>query len=221
MANGTLIRSYGDENGACIIFFPGQRGGVKYYERTLFNRFQSVGFQVFSLSYPGQEGAIARVDSVERFIVEIKEEVERISLDCLPSKTIVYGRSLGATLAAYSANTPYIVGVILEGASISLDKAIYHYLYKRWYLKPLNLLPIHALLRENYPLLDALVGLSEKPVVIYQGENDEVTPLRDISILLNHSDTVDLKVVANGKHHNTYYLALPDIIETASRMVKN
>jgi hypothetical protein len=47
--NGLIIREYGQSNINCLIFFPGQHGGVERYEQEIFTSFQKNNFKVFSI----------------------------------------------------------------------------------------------------------------------------------------------------------------------------
>jgi hypothetical protein len=52
------IRQYGSSQlRHCVIFFPGQHGGISTYERNLFPTIKQLGITVYALSYPGQDGA--------------------------------------------------------------------------------------------------------------------------------------------------------------------
>ena len=218
--NALLVRQYGEYQQHCVVFFPGQHGGVIKYEQSLFNDFQKNNFKVFSISYPGQDGAKGQVDNIESLIKLVTVTMNTISLSCPLEKTIVYGRSLGATIAAYSVTKTKVAGVILESASPSLSVAINNYLTSKWYLNPLQALPIKALLVKDYALSEPLSLLVNTPVSIFQGTDDIKTPLHQIQKGWNYGENVTLQEVKTGRHSNTYIQATNEIVKVANYMLK-
>ena len=108
---------------------------------------------------------------------------------------------------------------MLEGAAPSLNQGISQYLINRWYLAPLRLLPVKVILKHNYNLAEALMNFIDKPIVIFQGEGDKITPIDKLIFIAEHMKNVDLRVVKNARHHNTYLQVLPEIVKTADMMV--
>jgi len=217
--NELLVREYGKSEKQCVVFFPGQHGGVKKYEQSLFKDFQKNNFKVFSISYSGQDGAIGRVDNIASLIRLITEAMSTISLNCPPEKTIIYGRSLGAAVAAYSVSKTKVSGVILESVAPSLSVAVNNYLSSKWYLSPLRALPVDLLLLKDYDLSEPLSLLMVTPVSIFQGTNDLQTPLSQLQQSWNYGDNVSLHVVKSGEHSNTYIQATNEIVKVAKDML--
>ncbi len=219
LGNGLLVREYGHSKEQCIVFFPGQHGGVKHYEKELFTAFQRSNFKVFSVSYPGQDGAKGKVESIATLIALINTAMETILLKCSSNELVVYGRSMGATVAAFSIDKSRVSGLILESVAPSLPIAISDHLNSKWYLKPLSLLPISTLLLHEYKLSDSFLMLKNIPVVIFQGDRDIRTPLKQLQKAWNYRNNVSLHIVKTGQHSNTYIQALDEIINTATNMV--
>ncbi len=219
LKNGLLVREYGQSEERCIIFFPGRHGGVKKYEETLFKAFQNNNFKVFSISYSGQDGAIGQVDNIASLIKLITDAMRSISLDCPLEQTVIYGRSLGATVAVHSVGKTKVAGVILEGVAPSLSIAVNNYLNSKWYLSPLTILPIEVLLPKNYDLSDPLSILTATPVSIFQGAKDSQTPLSQLKKSWIYGNNVSLHVVKTGDHSNTYIQATNEIVKVAKNML--
>jgi surfactin synthase thioesterase subunit len=217
--NELLVREYGRSEDQCIIFFPGRHGGVKKYEETLFKTFQKNNFKVFSISYSGQDGAIGQVNDIAVLIKLITDAMKAISLSCPPEKTIIYGRSLGATVAANSVRVTKVSGVILESVAPSLSIAVNNYLKSKWYLSPLRALPISTLLPKDYDLSKPLSLLVTTPVSIFQGTNDSQTPLNQLQQSWDYADNVSLHVVKTGGHSDTYIQATNEIVKVAKDML--
>ncbi|MDO6489250.1 alpha/beta hydrolase [Colwellia sp. 4_MG-2023] len=217
--NELLVREYGQSEDQCIVFFPGRHGGIKKYEETLFRAFQNNNFKVFSISYSGQDGAIGRVDNIASLIRLITDAMTTISLNCPPEKTIVYGRSLGATVAAHSIEENKVSGLIIEAVAPSLSVAVNNYLNSKWYLSPLRILPIEHLLSKDYDLSEPLSLLKAIPVSIFQGTKDSQTPLSQLQQNWSYGGNVSLHIVNNGGHSNTYIQATNEIVKVANSML--
>lgn len=219
LKNELIVREYGQSKEQCMLFFPGRHGGVKKYEKSLFKTFQNNNFKVFALSYPGQDGAKGRVESIASLINLITQALKAIALNCHPKKTIIYGRSLGATVAVYSVGEIKVAGIILEGVAPSLSMAVNNYLNSKWYLKPLRLFPIKLLLPKNYDLSAPLSILNTTPISIFQGTSDLKTPLIELQQSWSYRDNVLLHAVKNGRHSDTYIRAKNEIVGVAKGML--
>jgi pimeloyl-ACP methyl ester carboxylesterase len=219
LKNELLVREYGQSEDQCIVFFPGRHGGVKKYEENLFKAFKKNNFRVFSISYSGQDGAIGQVGNIASLIKLITDAIRTISLNCPPEKTIIYGRSLGATVAVHSLGKTKVAGVILEGVAPSLSIAVNNYLNSKWYLSPMRILPIELLLPKNYDLSDPLSILIATPVSIFQGTNDSQTPLSQLQQSWNYGNNVSLHIVKKGTHSDTYIQATNEIVKVAKSML--
>jgi pimeloyl-ACP methyl ester carboxylesterase len=223
--NELLVREYGYSTAQCIVFFPGQHAGVNSYERNMFSDFVRNNFKVFSISYPGQDGAKGEVTTIASLTALITQAMLAISLQCEPASIVVYGRSLGGTIAAVSMskliNKINVSGLILESVSPSLSVSIKNNLHDNWYLQALSLLPIAYLVPNDYKLNALLNSLNNIPVVIFQGDMDVKTPLHQLITPLNDSKNVNLIVIQSGGHSDTYIKAKNDIISAAHSMLKN
>jgi len=205
----TLIRRYGsDLNSKCIIFFPGQHGGVLRYELEIFNKVTEKGITVYSLSYPGFEGAEGKSTfrNIEETSLAAVKFINR-NTSCKNSNTVYVGRSLGASVALLVAENLKPRGILLDSVSLSLARAIRIRFKSSIYTKPLNILPVEKIIEQDTPIsnsLDKLIGI---PIVIFQGKKDEKTPISDIKPILTKYTNISLNPVANGKHENTHILA--------------
>jgi predicted alpha/beta-fold hydrolase len=219
LENELIIREYGESQDQCIVFFPGRHGGIIKYEEHLFRPFTKNNFKVFSLSYSGQDGAKGHINNITSLIALIREAMMTISLKCSPDKTVIYGRSLGATIAAYSASKSNVSGVILESVAPSLSEGVINYLNSKWYLSSLNILPIGFLLPKDYKLTEPLSLLKNTPVSIFQGVQDSQTPLKQLQNSWDYGDNVSLHVVKAAGHSDTYIQAIDEIVKVAKNML--
>ena len=212
-----LVRRYGKAEKGCIIFFPGQHAGVPKYERYLYPKFKEAGLEVFSLSYPGQEGA-SGTTSIPELLILIGKVIARVEKSCSMRRTVFVGRSLGSMLAISSVSNAKPAGVVLEGAAPSLSQAAKVYLNNKWYLKPFSLLPIKSLLRHDYSLAEAFKKLGYVPVVIFQGTADTTTPLSLLQKEVSFPAGVRLRAIEGGTHSDTYRIAMDEYVETVVEM---
>ena len=218
--NIMLVRRYGAPHVGCVVFFPGQHGGVSSYEKNLFPSYVANGIAVFALAYPGQDGAPGRSELGEVQSLA-QQTLSFVGVTCPPGKTVFVGRSLGSMLAAYAASAAHPAGLVLEGAAPSLSSALLVRLRSRWYLSPLAQLPVSKLLSHDYSLAEALPPPPTFPIVVFQGTEDDQTPieaLRAPGVLPLDSRLV---AVPGGTHSNTYLLAIEPYVQSALRMLRH
>lgn len=181
----------------------------------LFVPLNEAGFQVWAISYPGQDGARgnARRASV---LAQVKYLLSDISPHCPRERTVFIGRSLGASVAAVSAARWRPGGLVLEGAAASLGAAVRHQLASHWYTQPLQVLPIDALVAPDFPLAVSVAQFGPTRTTLFQGQFDAVTPLKDIEGLKRMGVTVH--VVPWATHTNAYLLAGSGFITAVTQL---
>ncbi len=218
--NVMLVRRYGAAQVGCVVFFPGQHGGISAYEKTLFPSYVANGIAVFALAYPGQDGAPGRSELGEvRHLAQ--QALSVVGQTCPPSKTVFVGRSLGAMLAAYAAGVAHPAGLVLEAAAPSLSSAIIVHLRSRWYLSPIAQLPVSKLLSHDYALVEGLSPSPPFPVVVFQGTADEQTPIESLRAPGALPPNSRLVVVTGGTHSNSYQLAIESYVQTGLHMLEH
>ena len=216
--NAVSVRTYGTPKVGCVVFFPGQHGLISAYERDLFPAFSAQGVAVIAVAYPGQDGAPGTAHLAE-IPTLAAQAVAFAQAACPGHRVVVYGRSLGAMVAAYAAATSRPSGLILEGAAPSFSSAIRARLNSRWYLAPLTLLPVSKLIARDYSLAEALPGTLNVPAVVFQGTADIETPLSALRTV-GVPGHLRVVVVTGGEHSTTYLLARDRIIQTTLSMLR-
>jgi pimeloyl-ACP methyl ester carboxylesterase len=214
-----LVRRYGTPRVGCVVFFPGQHGLISEYERSLFPAFSAQGVAVLAVAYPGQDGAPGTPHLPEVLALASKV-IAYAQATCPDHRVVVYGRSLGAMVAAYVAGKSHPAGLILESAAPSLSSAIRLRLNARWCLAPLDLLPISKLLTHDYSLAEALPNTPAVRAVVFQGTADSETPL---SVLQAAGLPANFRLIAvsGGTHSTTYMLARDRLVEAALSMFRD
>lgn len=114
-----------------------------------------------------------------------------------PERLVVFGRSLGATVAAEVASQKPAAGLILESAFPSIEAvAKYHY----------GGLPVHWLLGAEFRLIDRLPHLS-LPKLIIHGDQDDTIPLElGRQVFEAAKPPKFLYVIKGADHNNTYHV---------------
>jgi uncharacterized protein len=112
-----------------------------------------------------------------------------------PERIVIFGRSLGATVAAEVASQKPAAGLILESPFPSIEAlAKYHY----------GGLPVHWLLGAEFRLIDRLPQLS-LPKLIIHGDQDDIIPLElGRQVFEAAKPPKSFYVIKGADHNNTY-----------------
>jgi acetyl esterase/lipase len=202
----TLIRQYGGARN-CVIFFPGQHGGISTYERILFPAIRQAGAAIYALSYPGQDGAQGRSHRAT-ILKDVAVAIAAIGREtsCQPNNAVFVGRSLGASVAVYAAQDTQPKGILLDGVGLTLTDAIHAAIERHTLMRPWVLLPLTRVVQDE-SLVPVIRSLKAIPIVIFQGTNDQVTPFMETQARLAHEDNVRFFAVNGAAHNNAYMLA--------------
>lgn len=216
--NEIIVRNYGKGANGCVIFFPGQHGGIRSYEKTLFDPLTERGVAVFALSYPGQDGAKGdgNFNNVQELV---KKALTKINRSYPIKDTVFIGRSLGSMVAVLVADQWHPRGLVLEGTAPALSDAVYSYMKSKWYLHPAVLLPVQKIIKKDYSLTETMGKLTSTKITIFQGTNDSLMPLDQLNGIAKEHSNVSFFAVSSGTHSNTYIKSLPMYIETILNML--
>ncbi|RZQ51690.1 hypothetical protein C1E23_18370 [Pseudoalteromonas phenolica] len=207
-----LARVYGEKNRPCLFFFTGQHGGALRYEHELGLGALKEELTTVILSYPSQGGAKGNVSDIKALAKMTTSFIADTGRQLHCTKAVYYGRSLGAIVATYSASQIQPDGLILESSPVSLSQSVKHVLSNKWYLFALQLLPIDALIPNDFKVEALLKKADIENAIIFQGDNDSVTPLADIELVAQRTG-IDLIIVNGGTHSSTITKAKPQIFK--------
>jgi len=210
-----VVRRYGSANAACVIFFPGQHGGIGTYERTLFPQIESGGAVVYAVSYPGQDGAAgsSRLRWLSDDVATAIDFIKR-GTPCIPTQSVFVGRSLGATVALAEAVRFSPRGVLLDGVSPDLSGVVHAWFERHPLAIGWGLLPVRSLLADNFALTDIVAKLPATPVVIFQGMADRVTPFESTRMWASANPAIRFVPVRGASHENAYMLGRACYLES-------
>jgi pimeloyl-ACP methyl ester carboxylesterase len=216
-----VIRRYGRANAACVIFFPGQHGGMGTYERSLFPQIESAGAVVFAVSYPGQDGATG-ASQLRSLTDDVAAALDSFGHDtsCIPAQSVFVGRSLGATVALAEAARFSPRGVLLDGVSPDLSGVVHAWFERHPLARGWNMLPVRALLADDFALTGIVTKLPATPVVIFQGTADQVTPFESMRIWAAANPAIRFIPVRGASHENAYLLGRACYLESLKSLLK-
>lgn len=216
-----VVRRYGPANAACVIFFPGQHGGLGTYERTLFPQIEDEGAVVYAVSYPGQDGAVgsSRLRQLDDDVAAAIDFI-RHGTPCIPTQSVFVGRSLGATVALAEAVRFSPRGVLLDGVSPDLSGVVHAWFQRHPLARGWNMLPVRRLLKDDFALTDIVAKLPATPVVIFQGTADRVTPFEPTRIWASAKPAIRFVPIRGGSHEDTYMLGRACYLESLGNLLR-
>jgi fermentation-respiration switch protein FrsA (DUF1100 family) len=149
-----------------VLFCHGNGGNIGYYLDTI-GILHEMGVNSFIFDYrgygrsdgtPSEEGMYVDAYAAYQWLVRQKH--------CEPNTIVVFGRSLGGSVAAQLASKLTVRGLWLESAFTSYaDMAAYHYPY----------FPVRRLCRYTYDTLAYLKNV-RCPVIVIHSPDDEIVP---------------------------------------------
>ena len=215
-----LVRQYGSHlKPKCIVFFPGQHGGILRYESEIFQQVTDRGITVYSVSYPGFEGAEGNstFNNIKTTTLAAVKYINE-NTSCKVSGAVYVGRSLGASVALIAAEKFKPKAILLDSVSPSLSRAIRVRFQSSVFTKFLNILPVESLISQDVAISKSLGKLEDLPIVVFQGEKDTITPISEVKLILANYANISLYSVPNGEHVNTHVLAGLQYFDALARL---
>ena len=179
------------DTGMAVLVAPGN-GGNRAARAGLAAELSSRGLAVLLMDYrgyggnpgnPSEEGLAADADAAAEALKELGYPARR---------TLYFGESLGSgVVAALQARRPP-AGVVLRSPFTDLaDVGAHHY---PW-------LPVRALLRDRFPVVEHL-ATSHVPVTVIYGDRDSVIPPGLSARVADHAPSLAERVVLADADHN-------------------
>ncbi len=185
------------EEKGVILFFHGNAGNISHRLDSL-QIFHRLGLSTLIIDYRGygrstgkitEQGSYLDAEAAWKYLTEIRN---------IPSsKIIVFGRSLGAAIAAYSAAANLPGGLILESAFTSVpDMAAKLY----------PIFPVRLLSRYNYNTKNFLLSV-KCPVLIIHSPTDEIIPYENGTKLYGAAKQPKSFLEIYGGHNEGFLLS--------------
>ncbi len=180
-----------EDTGMAVLVAPGN-GGNRAGRADLARKLSRRGLSVLLMDYrgyggnpghPSEDGLAADSDAGAEALMKLGYPAQR---------TLYFGESLGSgVVAALQARHPP-AGMVLRSPFTELaDVGAHHY---PW-------LPVRALLRDRYPVMEHL-RTSDVPVTVIYGDRDSVVPSVLSASVADHSPSLAERVVLAGADHN-------------------
>lgn len=171
-----------------VWFFHGNAESLGDLEPILL-ALRDAGFAVFAFDYPGYGVSGGRPSEASLYAsARAARGYLREQLAVPASRTIAYGRSLGAGPAVQMATEEQLGGLVLQSAFVSVYRVV-----TRWRLLPFDMF-------ENERKLARVTC----PVLVMHGEADEVIPFRQGVALFAAAREPKRSLWVSGARHNDF-----------------
>jgi len=198
------------DTGMAVLVAPGNggnRGGRADFAQELSRR----GLAVLLMDYrgyggnpgdPGEDGLAADADAAAEALQGLGYPAQR---------TLYFGESLGTgVVAALHARHP-AAGLVLRSPFTELaDVGAHHY---PW-------LPVRALLRDRFPVVQHL-ATSDAPVTVIYGDRDSVVPSALSARVADQAPSLAERVVLAGADHNDPVMFGPRVATAVARLARS
>ncbi len=179
-----------------LVWFHGNAGNISHRIDNIKRLHDKVAVNIFIFDYRGY-GRSAGIASEEGTYLdgEAALDLVRKELAAEPGKTVLFGRSLGAAIAAEMANRYAVQALILESPFISIPEMA---------RVVLPFLPIGPLLQTRYDTRAKIQSVTV-PVLVLHGDRDEVVPFAQGKKVFDAAPEPKkfFKIVGAG-HNDTY-----------------
>ncbi len=187
-----------------MLFCHGNGGNIMHRLDSI-NLFNKLGLNCLIFDYRGygqSEGKTTEQGTYTDAMTAYKwlTETKKIS----PEKIIVFGRSLGGSVAAYVAERMKVRALVLEScftSYVDMGKKLYPYMPVRWFA------------RFNYDTIGCLKKV-RSPVMIIHSRNDEIIPF-EFGLELYDAAAEPKEFVEIGGSHNDGFLISGEIYTAA------
>ncbi|WP_018173930.1 MULTISPECIES: alpha/beta hydrolase [unclassified Thioalkalivibrio] len=183
-----------EDDAPVLLFLHGNAGNIGHRLESL-EQFHHLGLAVLIIDYRGYGNSQGRPDEEGTY-----EDARaawnwlREHLEYEPEEIVLFGRSLGAAVAARLAETKSPAAVILEAAFTSaadLGAEVYPWL------------PVRALIRHEYDVLGR-VGAIEAPLLFAHAREDEIVPFSHAERLLEAGGDGAQLMEMDGGHNDAF-----------------
>jgi len=198
-----------EDTGMAVLVAPGN-GGNRAGRAELAEELSGRGLAVLLMDYrgyggnpgsPSEDGLAADADAGAEALEDLGFPAD---------STLYFGESLGTgVVAALQARRPP-AGVVLRSPFTELaDVGAHHY---PW-------LPVRALLRDRFPVMDHLAA-SDVPVTVIYGQRDSVVPTELSARVADHAPSLAERVVFDGADHNDAVMFGPEVADAVARLAR-
>jgi len=186
-----------DQERGVVLFFHGNAGNISHRLDSI-AIFHGLGFPVFIIDYRGygrSEGKTDEQGTYRDAEAAWLHLIEDRGID--PGKIIIFGRSVGASIAAWLASRTNPAALIIESAFTSApDLGRHHY----WFL------PVRALARIRYDTQSYIERVSAPTLVVHSAD-DEIVPFVNGKKLFARAREPKAFVEIHGGHNDGFIVS--------------
>ena len=180
-----------------VLYCHGNGGNMMYFLETV-NFLNKLGLNCFIFDYrgygssqgePTENGTYLDVRAAYRWLTKKKS--------IAPERIILFGWSLGGSIAAYLASKVKPAGLVIESTFTSyqdIGRKFYPYMPVKWFA------------RFNYPTVD-YVRKVKCPVLIIHSRNDEMIPFEFGLAIYNAANEPKKFVEIFGRHNDGFFVS--------------
>lgn len=175
-----------------LLYFHGNKGSLKRWG-DIVSPYTNYNYDVFIIDYRGY-GKSNGKRSEKMMYDDAQVAYEHLKKSFSEDRIVVYGRSLGATFAAFVASQNNPKQLVLEAPFYSLISIV---------RSKFLLLPYDMLLKYKFKSSD-LIPKVTSPTVIFHGNKDSIIPIESGKELYEASDIeiTEFIMIKKGTHHN-------------------
>ena len=186
------------EDSKFTVLFCHGNGGNMMHRLDSINIFYNLGLSCFIFDYrgyghsqgkPGEEGTYLDVEAAYKWLTEEKK--------ILPKNVIIFGRSLGGTIAAYLASKVEAGALVVESAFtsyIDIGSKYYPYMPVRWFAS------------FSYRTIDYIKEV-QCPVMFIYSRNDEIVPFEFGQELYEQANEPKKFIEISGSHNDGFLVS--------------
>jgi alpha-beta hydrolase superfamily lysophospholipase len=177
-----------------LLFCHGNAGNISHRMDSI-RIFHGLGFSVLIFDYrgyghsegkPSEKGTYLDAEAAWNYLIVEKQKS--------PDRIILFGRSLGAAIAAESARRHYPAGIILESSFISVPEMGTH--YYPW-------IPVRLLSKFDYTTIDKIKSIT-CPKLIIHSPDDEIVPFEHGRRLFENAGQSKEFLQIKGSHNEGF-----------------
>jgi fermentation-respiration switch protein FrsA (DUF1100 family) len=180
-----------------MVWFHGNAGNIGHRVENIKLLHDRLQINIFIFDYRGYGRSEGRVSEEGTYLdAEAALDFVRSQLGVEPRKIILFGRSLGAAVAAEMANRFDSQGLILEAPFVSIQemaRVVFPFL------------PIGPLLQTQYDVREKIQKI-KTPLLVLHGDRDEVIPFTQGKMVFDAAPEPKKFFTIGGARHNDTYL---------------
>jgi fermentation-respiration switch protein FrsA (DUF1100 family) len=179
-----------------LIWFHGNAGNISHRVENIKLLHDKVKINIFIFDYRGYGRSEGRVSEEGTYLDgEAALDFVQKRLGAEPKKIILFGRSLGAAVAAEMANRFESQGLILETPFVSIRemaRVVFPFL------------PLGLLLHTRYDVREKIQKI-KTPLLVLHGDQDEVVPFTQGKMVFDAApEPKKFFTIAGARHNDTY-----------------